>query len=287
MKISNSVHSLRIPFRIPAGGGRFIERWVNAFLVTGRKACLIDAGVAGSAPSLFAMVRETGRDPDEVSILVLTHSHPDHLGGAPAVQQATGCIIAAHPAEVAWIEDPDLQEKERPIPGFSNLVRGPVEVDRLLRDGDRVGIGGERFLAVIHTPGHSSGSISLFLEDEGILFTGDAIPVRGEIPVYDDPLASLGSIGTLEKLRGVKVLLPSWDSPKKDAGILRAITEGREVIRTLHAAVIRASGKETDPVKIMSRVLADLGLPEAALPVITRTVAGHVRALERGEQLRE
>lgn len=283
MKISESVYARKIPFRIPAGGGRFIERSVSAFLVAGKAVCLIDAGVAGSAPSLSAMVREAARDPGEVSTLVLTHSHPDHLGGAPAIRRATGCIVAAHPAERAWIEDPDLQARERPVPGFSTLVEGSVRVDRLLGDGDRVGIGGDRSLTVIHTPGHSAGSISLSLEDEGVLFTGDAIPVKGEIPVYDDPVASLRSIGRLQELAGVKVLLSSWDSPRTGAEVGRALEEGGDVVRTLTAAVARAAGKETDPARITGRVVEDLGLPEAALPVIARTVAGHLRAVGKGE----
>jgi glyoxylase-like metal-dependent hydrolase (beta-lactamase superfamily II) len=284
MKISDSVRSLKIPFRIPVGGGRFVERSVNAFLVAGKEACLIDAGVAGSAGPILALVREAGREPGEVSLLILTHSHPDHAGGALAIQRATGCFIAAHGAETAWIEDPDLQARERPVPGFSTLVGGAVKVDRLLDDGDRIGIGGDRHLTVIHTPGHSPGSISLFLGDEGVLFSGDAIPVKGEIPVYDDPFASLRSIEKLEMLPGVKVLLSSWDRPKTGEGIRSAMEEGKEVIRALHAAVVRAAEKEGDPENITRRVVEDLGVPGAALPMITRAAEGHLLALKRGEE---
>jgi hydroxyacylglutathione hydrolase len=111
MKISESVHSLRIPFRIPAGGGRFLERSVNSFLAADRGICLVDAGVAGSEGPILAMVRDTGRKPSKVLSLVFTHSHPDHIGGARAIQRATECIVAAHPAERAWIEDTGLQAR--------------------------------------------------------------------------------------------------------------------------------------------------------------------------------
>ena len=285
MKISESVSMLKIPFRIPAGGGLVMERSVNAFLVAGRVVCIIDAGVAESAGSILGMVKDAGRDPGEISLLVLTHAHPDHLGGALAIRRATGCLIAAHPAEMAWIEDPSLQARERPIPGFSTLVGGPVQVDRLLQDGDRISIGGDRYLTVIHTPGHSPGSISLFLGDEGVLVSGDAIPVKGEIPVYDDPFSSIRSIEKIEKLPGVQVLLSSWDGPKTGEGIWRAMADGKEVIRALHAAVVQAAGREADLLKITRTVAESLGLPEAALPVISRTVAGHLRVLERIEQV--
>jgi len=282
MRVSESVHSVKIPFRLPAGGGGHIERSVNAFLVTGREACLVDAGVAASTGSLLAMVRGAGRESDEVSVLVLTHSHPDHMGGAMSIREVTGCIVAAHPAEVAWIEDPSLQARERPIPGFSTLVGGPVRVDRLLGDDDRIGIGEGRSLSVIHTPGHSPGSISLFLKGEGVLISGDAIPVKGEVPVYDDPVASVRSIGKLEEFPGVKILLSSWDSQKTGRGIGRALADGREVIRTLHGSVVRATGMERNLEAITRFVVKDLGLPEAALPVISRTVAGHIRRAEQG-----
>jgi hydroxyacylglutathione hydrolase len=280
MKISDSVYSLKIPFRIPAGAGWFMERSVNAFMISGRNLCLIDAGVAESAPFILSMVRDAGRDPGEVSLLILTHSHPDHIGGAPAIQKATECIVAVHPAERAWIEDTGLQARERPIPGFSTLVEGPVQIDRLLADGDRIEIGGGRSLAVIHTPGHSPGSISLFLEDEGVLISGDAIPVKGEIPVYDDPVASIKSIERLEGLSGVKVLLPSWDSPKKGGEIRQAMANGKENIHTIHTAVVKAAKKDPDPARVTRGVVEALGLPEAAWPVISRTVAGHLRALK-------
>jgi glyoxylase-like metal-dependent hydrolase (beta-lactamase superfamily II) len=282
MKISDSVHSLRIPFRIPAAEGQFLERTVKVFMAVDRAICLVDAGVAGTLAPILAMVGDEGRDPSEVSTLVLTHSHPDHVGGARSIRRATECLVAAHPAERAWIEDTDLQARERPVPGFPTLVEGPVRVDRLLADGDLVGIGGGRSLAVIHTPGHSPGSISLFLEDEGALITGDAIPVRGEIPVYDDPAASLASIERLEGLQGVKILLSSWDSPKTGNEIPPALAEGKEVIRALDAAVARAVKENPDPSAVTRRAAATLRLPAAALPMLSRTVAGHLRAMEGG-----
>jgi glyoxylase-like metal-dependent hydrolase (beta-lactamase superfamily II) len=282
MKISDSMYSVRIPFRIPAGGGRFMERSVNAFMAVDTGICLIDAGVAESAGSIFGMVRGAGRDPGETSTLVLTHSHPDHIGGALAIQRATECIIAAHQAERAWIEDTSLQARERPIPGFSTLVEGPVRIDRLLADGDRIGIGGGRSLAVIHTPGHSPGSISLFLEDEGVLISGDALPVKGAIPVYDDPIASIRSIERLEGLPGVKILLSSWDSQKKGGEVHRAMADGKEIIRALQTAVAEAAEKGLDLSTVARRVTEILGLPAAALPVISRTVAGHLKAMKEG-----
>jgi hypothetical protein len=65
------------------------------------------------------------------------------------------------------------------------------------------------------------------------------------------------------------------------------MAEGKEVIRSLHTAVAKAAAEDPDPARVTPRVVADLGLPEAALPVISRTITGHVRALGRGEEIRE
>ena len=93
-------------------------------------------------------------------LAALTHAHPDHIGAVRAIREATGCSIAAHPAERAWIEDVELQNRERPVPGFAMLVGGSVHLDHELVDGDCIGPGetqaGE--MQVFHTPGHSPGS---------------------------------------------------------------------------------------------------------------------------------
>lgn len=152
-----------------------------SFLVYGDQITLIDTGVAGCEKDIFDYIRSTGRDPSEIALIILTHSHPDHIGAARAIKQLTGCSIAAHPAERAWIEDVDLQNRERPVPGFATLVDGSVSVDHELADGDTVETDEKRGseILVFHIPGHSKGSISLFLHSEGALFCGDAVPVAG------------------------------------------------------------------------------------------------------------
>ena len=59
----------------------------------------------------------------------MTHGHPDHLGGARTLKERAGCIIAAPAAERHWIEAPEQQLSERPVPGFWALVEGAVATD--------------------------------------------------------------------------------------------------------------------------------------------------------------
>jgi glyoxylase-like metal-dependent hydrolase (beta-lactamase superfamily II) len=196
MQITPSIHAIRHSFRVPVALGISLDRFVYSYLIYGEMITLIDTGVAGCEMQIFEYIRSTGRNPSEISLIILTNSHPDHIGSARAIRQATGCSIAAHPAERAWIEDVEIQNREHPVPGFATLVGGPVQIDNELMDGDAVEPDETRAgeMQVFYTPGHSAGSISLFLHNEGALFSGDVIPVTGDLPVYDDALLSVRSI---------------------------------------------------------------------------------------------
>ena len=166
MQIAKNIHALRIPFNITDPSGKMIPRFVYVYLILGEKIYLIDSGVASSEKIILDYLKKIGRSPEEISTLILTHSHPDHIGAAKAIKSITGCIVAAHTAERAWIEDVDLQERERPVPGFQTLVGGSVKVDLVLQDGDILDLGDGNRLHVLHTPGHSPGSISLWLPED-------------------------------------------------------------------------------------------------------------------------
>jgi hydroxyacylglutathione hydrolase len=186
MLITKHIHMLNIPFSIPVAPGVTIGRAVNIFPIeTGKRLCLVDAGVAGSERAILSYVKSLGHRPDHIRTLILTHAHPDHVGAARAIRDATGCRVMAHWGDRRWIEDTDMQERERPVPGFRTLVAGPVAVDRVLADGETIDLG--RFLvAPFHTPGHSRGSLSLYIRSDRALITGDAVPVPGEPPIYED-----------------------------------------------------------------------------------------------------
>lgn len=288
MQISDHIHALKIPFQIAGPSGKRIDRFVYVFLIYGEKICLVDSGVAGSEEIIFQYLKDTGRSPQEISMLILTHAHPDHIGSAAAIKRITGCTVAAHASERAWIEDVALQAKERPVPGFFDLVGGSVKVDRALKEGDKLTLDVCHDLRVLHTPGHSCGSISLWIAKEGALITADAIPIAGEMPIYQDILASVRSVQRLAAIPDIKLLLAAWDEPRPGEDAYRIMDEGLRYLQRIHSSVLRAATAdpalvEQDFMQLCRKVLADLGLDQI---MANPLVAASFRA-SLGEDVRD
>jgi len=276
MKIAEGIYALKIPFRIPVGPDRFLDRFVYCYLVCGDTVCLIDSGVAGSQKIIFDYLVSIGRRPEDIATLVLTHSHPDHMGAARAIREATGCVVAAHLSEKSWIEDIGLQFRERPAEGFENLVAGPVKVERVLKDGDVLGFGAGFDMEVFHTPGHSRGSLSLLLRKQKVLFCADAVLLPGQLPIYDDNEACVRSVNKLKYMGNIEVLLSSWDEPKRGPEVLRAMDESLVYLRSIQRAVFEVIDEYPTAglMAMCEQVVRIMGLPPEALnPLVARSLA--------------
>jgi glyoxylase-like metal-dependent hydrolase (beta-lactamase superfamily II) len=288
MEISPSIHAIRHSFEIPITTSITLNRIVYSYLIYSEIITLIDTGVAGCETQIFEYIRSTGRDPSEIALIILTHSHPDHIVSARSIQQVTGCNIAAHPAERTWIEDTDLQNRERPVPGFATLVGGSVEVDHELENGDTIESDETRAgeMLVFHTPGHSKGSISLLLQKEGALFSGDAIPVPGDMPVYDDAAASMTSLKRLRGIAGIRVLLSVWDEPRRGDAAYLQMDKALDYLQKIHETV-RAFSRDgvTNPEELTKKTAQALGLPsESVNPFLSRTFAANLFPVDQKNQ---
>lgn len=280
MQINKHVHAIKVPFYITPPSGIAMERFVYVYLIYGSHGvCLIDTGVASAEEGIFDYIRSTDRKVADISLIVQTHSHPDHIGATRTIKGETGCAVAIHPLEKAWLEDVQLQARERPVPGFDSLVAGSVPVNRVLREGDVFDLGCGQKLQVFHTPGHSRGSISILFLGYNVLFTGDAIPVPGEMPVYEDVLASVASIKKLKAIPDVRHLLASWDEPQKGKDICQRMDEGLQYIQRIHDAVIKCSENipGPKPMELCLRVIEELGMPQDfANPIVARSFMAHL-----------
>jgi hydroxyacylglutathione hydrolase len=281
MQITDHIHALKIPFAIDDPAGRKVPRFVYSYLICGKKICLIDSGVAGSEKIILNYLEKTGRSPQDITRLILTHSHPDHIGAARAVKRISGCTVLAHAAEKSWIEDVELQAKERPVPGFHSLVGGSVRVDRTVRDGEIVALDGGLALLVLHTPGHSAGSISLWLAEEGALFSADAVPIPGDMPIYQEISESVRSIKRLASLPEIKLLLSAWDEPRFGGEAYRIMDEGLRYLERIHGCVLKVAraSQSSSPIELCRQVLIELGLPQTmANPLVAASFQASLKA---------
>jgi glyoxylase-like metal-dependent hydrolase (beta-lactamase superfamily II) len=174
----------------------------------------------------------------------------------------------------------DRQSRDRPVPGFSSLVGGSVLIDHEVEGGDLIDPDGTATceLQVFHTPGHSAGSISLFCAAEGALFTGDAVPVEGDLPVYDDALASVHSVQTLRSIRDFHHLLSSWDIPRRGERAYFQMERALAYLQKIHEVILHISSEgKTDSMDVANEAAAALGLPpQAVSPLLARTLEANL-----------
>jgi glyoxylase-like metal-dependent hydrolase (beta-lactamase superfamily II) len=159
---------------------------INAFLIDGgdEGLILIDAGLPDHAEMLKEGIRSIGREPSDLTSILITHAHPDHLGSAKELSGGT-TPISLHPRDAEKAAAGIVHPTMKPGPGFLTgilfrlvMPKKPgefpaFEPDIALNDGDVIDIAGG--IEVIHTPGHTAGHVSLLWKrDRGLLFTGDA-----------------------------------------------------------------------------------------------------------------
>jgi glyoxylase-like metal-dependent hydrolase (beta-lactamase superfamily II) len=143
---------------------------------------LIDAGPVGSGPALESALGEVGATTADVRHLVLTHFHDDHAGGAAEVAGWGAVEVVAHRGDAPVIRG----EQSGPPPRFTDAERAlhaqvaaslppapPCRVDREVTGGEVLDIAGGAL--VVAAPGHTDGSLALFLQVPRVLFTGDTI----------------------------------------------------------------------------------------------------------------
>ena len=163
-----------------------------------REAIAIDTAI----PSLDWIAAELAERAWTLKLIVSTHGHWDHIGDNAAVAAHTGADIAVHPL--------DRDRLTNPQPVFAPFDIPPSVPAVKLAEGGLIRFGAIR-LRVLHTPGHTEGSVCLQADDEGLLFSGDTLFAGGWGRVDlagGDPAAMVESIARLTGLEDHLGVLP-------------------------------------------------------------------------------
>ena len=279
MEITDKIHLLKIDFDIVAGPGKIIPRFVNVIIIFGKKITLIDTGVKNSEGKIAGYFESNNRHLSELETIILSHSHPDHIGSASLLKRKTGCRVLAHKNEVAWMRDPKLQNRERPVPGFFNLVDEGVDPDGLLTGGAIFQADENITIEIIHSPGHSPGSLNLLFREDRIMFTADSVPVMNDIPNYHNAGELLQSLEKIKTEKRYDLLLTSWTPPLKSKDeINRMIADGESYIRKIGDIVKNTyRGDEPGPLAFCTEAVMELGLPAfLSTPVVDKALRSHL-----------
>lgn len=138
----------------------------NCYLITeetGKRGFIIDPGM--QPKRLLERIKDL-----RIEAIVLTHAHFDHMGGVDAVRKAAGCPVYLHDLEAEWLTDAKKNGSARWSDVTPPLTTDPAEFS--LAEGQKLELIGHTF-KVMHTPGHSPGSVSLICDEH--LISGDVL----------------------------------------------------------------------------------------------------------------
>lgn len=262
-EVADGIHKIEIKLPFPQTPS------INLYLIMGDTMTLIDSGLGYgvSKRAVSKYLQKIGLALENLSLVINTHEHPEHIGGNFELKSANEKLrIAAHEIAVeafkyyteispAWYEGADevvRKELLDSIESFKNqFLALPSLGAEKVRDGDILDLGGFK-LEILHTPGHSQGHICLLERDKKILFSGDnvlgsgtpyigtrrASPIKGNMTDF---------INSLRKLLGVDadLLLPSHGDMSRDVRgriedtMNRKLARENDVLRSLERGAKR------------------------------------------------
>lgn len=246
-------------YRVPA-------RHANTYLVEAEEGLvLVDTGMPGSEKRILGAVSSLGRKSSDVRLVLLTHRHLDHIGSAAAVKKLTSGVLVAHPFEKPYVAGTLVIITPRAWSFGGRIARRvlavasstkklfrfskyhPVLVDAAA-DEESVLEGSGLDGSIVWTPGHTKGSVSLFLNKSRVAIIGDLLKTkRGRLvePMFmENPSQTKASVQRIIDLHPI-ILCPGHGKP-------------------LPPSKVRVRERAAKPVKVETRKEEDVDLEDLA-----------------------
>jgi len=285
LKITPRIHSIPAPSAFYTG-----PQAPCVYLVAdGGEGALIDSGF-GDEQSVRARLEYLRERPEiKLRYIVLTHHHFDHSSGAHQLRQATGAEIVMHSQEERFLRDwqGDVPQ-DIDVPADHQAIAEQVRrfrrqaaeaaPDAAIADGDMLSVGGFT-LEVVHTPGHTLGSICIYLGEERALFTGDTALGLGTVAILPPPHGDMRLyLESLERLKryDAALMLPGHGRPVQDVArkLQELIDHRRE--REEQVLGLLADGKTT-PRAMLGAIYPELD--RRIVPMALRQIEAHLAKL--------
>jgi glyoxylase-like metal-dependent hydrolase (beta-lactamase superfamily II) len=226
MEIAPGVHD--VPIGLEPKLGPLAPK---VYLVASHEGAIIDAAY-GDDVVTSNLMKYLGTIPQlQLSYLIITHAHPDHISGAAGIKKKTGAKIVLHSAE-----------------------RTDIPIDKVVKDSEIISLGGMD-LEVVHTPGHNPGHICLYIRRDKIMFTGDHV-LSSSTTALQPPWGDMARyIESLKKLLDydVDLMLPSHGPPiteprqrveyliqhrlEREEQVISLLKQGKKTVKELVAEV--------------------------------------------------
>ncbi len=151
-------------------------RGANSYLIHSQNgAIIVDTGMPGNEARILDYAKGLGVEPSSISTIILTHPDMDHAGSVAKLKELTNAKVAIHEADAPRLSGEKKLKEVKGALGLVFKVMGvfmkfnPVTPDVLLKDSDKID-----GVTIIHTPGHTEGSVSVYIPGEALL-VGDAL----------------------------------------------------------------------------------------------------------------